>query len=87
MRAIRALDVDVWGSPMFTVKWVARSDETEPIESDISTYQQLSMVVSKSIIRLEAVRLRRPKSPPDGFIVCDNRTGEELHRWFGSTGR
>jgi hypothetical protein len=72
---------------MFTVKWVARCDETESIESDESTYQQLSMAVSRSIIRFEAVRLRHPKTPPDGFIVFDNRTGKELHRWLGSARR
>lgn len=72
---------------MFTVKWVARCDETAPIEFVESAYQQLSMAVSRSIVRLEAVRLRHPKAPPDGFIVFDNRTGKELHRWFAPTGR
>jgi hypothetical protein len=72
---------------MFTVKWVARFKEEEPIESDKCGYQQLSMAISKSIIRLEAVRLRHTKTPPDGFIVVDDRTGKELHRWFGSARR
>jgi hypothetical protein len=73
-------------APMFSVKWVAYRDDTQPIEVENSVLEDMNEVVSSCLKRMEIVRLRHPKTPPDGFIVFDGE-GREVHRWFGTSHR
>lgn len=68
---------------MFNVKWVTHSNEIEPIEVEYAVEQNLYDLVSFCLARLPFVRLRYPRTPPDGFLVFDN-AGQEVRRWFGS---
>jgi hypothetical protein len=66
---------------MFTVKWVVRGKEAEPIKSEGFKVQGADTVVAACRYRLAAMRLGYPDRPPDGFIVLD-ASGKEVARWF-----
>jgi hypothetical protein len=66
---------------MFTVKWVVRGKEAEPIEREVFKVQGADTVVAACRYRLAAMRLTYPDHPPEGFIVLD-ASGREVGRWF-----
>jgi hypothetical protein len=68
---------------MFTVNWVVRGKEDEPVESERFRVRGADTVVAACRYRLAAMRLSYPDSPPDGFIVLDD-AGREIRRWFGA---
>jgi hypothetical protein len=61
---------------MFTVNWVVRGKEIEPIESG-----RFSTLIMACRYRMAMMRLKYPETPPDGFIVIDD-SGKEIGRWF-----
>jgi hypothetical protein len=61
---------------MFTVKWVVRGKEDEPIESERFRLNHVSTLIM-ACRRMAMMQLKYPETPPDGFIVLD-RTGKEL---------
>jgi hypothetical protein len=67
---------------MFTVNWVVRGKEAEPIKVERFKVLSAETVVAACRYRLVAIRLSYPDSPPDGFIVL-NDSGREVRRWFG----
>jgi hypothetical protein len=66
---------------MFSVKWVVRDKESDPVEVENSILTDLDRVVASSQEGLVGMRLRHIARPPDGFIVTDN-DGKEVRRWF-----
>jgi hypothetical protein len=68
---------------MFSVKWVSRQNESQPIEIEHSVFTDLDKVVASCKEALYGKRLSHHALPPDGFIVAD-ADGKELERWFGS---
>ena len=71
---------------MFSVKWLQRDKEGEPVEVENSVLTDLDRVVAFCQEALVGMRLRHIARPPDGFVVVDD-DGKELRRWFGSSGR
>jgi hypothetical protein len=67
---------------MFTVKWVVRGREAEPLESEGFTIGNVDTLIVACRYRMAMMRLKHPNPPPDGFIVIDP-TGKEIGRWFG----
>jgi hypothetical protein len=68
---------------MFSVKWVERGKESDPVEVENSILTDLDRVVSSSQEGLVGMRLRHIARPPDGFLVVDN-DGREVRRWFAA---
>jgi hypothetical protein len=68
---------------MFTVKWVIRGKEAEPVEIEEFGVFHADVLVSACRYRMETMRRKYPVSPPDGFMVFD-APGQEIGRWFGS---
>ena len=68
---------------MFTVKWVSRENESQPVVIESSVFTDLDKVVASCREALYGMRLKHIGLPPDGFIVAD-ADGKELRRWFGS---
>ena len=68
---------------MFSVKWLQRDKESEPVEVENSVFTDLDNVVSFCRATLLGMKLRHIARSPDGFIVVDS-DGRELRRWFGS---
>jgi hypothetical protein len=68
---------------MFSVKWVERGKESDPVEVENSILTDLDRVVSSSQEGLVGMRLRHIARPPDGFIVVDS-DGREVRRWFAA---
>jgi hypothetical protein len=70
---------------MFSVKWLERSKESNPVEFENSILTELDRVVSSSQGGggLLGIRLRHIAKPPDGFIVVDDN-GNEVRRWFAA---
>jgi hypothetical protein len=68
---------------MFTVKWVIRGKEAEPVESEEFGVFNADVLVSACRYRVEMMRRKYPETPPDGFIVL-NYEGKELGRWLGA---
>jgi hypothetical protein len=68
---------------MYSVKWVRRENEPQPILIESNFLQALDKVMSSCRRRLPAMRLDHPESSPDGFIVLSS-DGEEVRRLFGS---
>jgi hypothetical protein len=66
---------------MFTVKWVIRGKEAEPIESERFRLNHVSTLIMACRYRMAMMRLKYPETPPDGFIVVDH-TGKEIGRWL-----
>jgi len=71
------------GLAMFTVKWVTRQNENQPVEIESSVFTDLDKVVASCREALYGMRLRHIALPPDGFIIAD-ADAKELRRWFGS---
>lgn len=69
---------------MFTIKWVARFRENQPISVEKIESDDLDAVVSACKDRLVAMRARHAKAGLEGFLVCDEQ-GAELRRWMGSS--
>jgi hypothetical protein len=67
---------------MFTVRWVVRGNDAEPVEVEKIKVLSVETVLAACRYRLVAIRLKHPDNPPDGFIVL-NESGRELRRWFG----
>ena len=67
---------------MFTVKWVVRGREAEPIEIEAFGVSHADVLVSSCRYRMEMMRRKHSKTPPDGFIVAD-ADGKEIGRWIG----
>jgi hypothetical protein len=68
---------------MFTVNWVVRGKEAEPIESEGFRVNHVSTLIMACRYRMAMMRLKYSKTPPDGFIVIDS-AGKEIGRWFDS---
>jgi hypothetical protein len=68
---------------MFTVNWVVRGKEAEPIESERFRLNHVSTLIMACRYRMEMMQLKYPETPPDGFIVIDD-AGKEIGRWFGT---
>ena len=68
---------------MFTVKWVVRHNENEPVETEDSILTRLDEVVASCKERLYGMRLRYATNPPDGFIVYGD-DGTDVRRWYGA---
>jgi hypothetical protein len=68
---------------MYTVKWIERGKESEPVEIDESIHTDLDRIVYICKDALYGVRLRHFARPPDGFIVVDH-DGQEVRRWVDS---
>jgi hypothetical protein len=67
---------------MFSVKWLERGKESNPVEFENRILTELDRVVSSSQGGgLLGIRLRHIAKPPDGFIVVDDN-GNEVRRWF-----
>jgi hypothetical protein len=66
---------------MFTVKWVVRGKEAEPLESESFQVRSADTLVTACRYRLVLIRRKYPDEPPDGFIVFDG-SGKEVRRWF-----
>jgi hypothetical protein len=71
------------GWEMFSVKWLERGRESDPVEVENSILTDLDKVVSSSQGGLLGMRLRHIAKPPDGFIVVDDN-GSEVRRWFAA---
>ena len=67
---------------MFTVKWVIRGNEGDPVESETFGVSRSEILISSSRYRMAMMRLKYPGAPPDGFIVLDG-VGKEIGRWVG----
>jgi hypothetical protein len=68
---------------MFSVKWLQRDKEGEPVEVENSIFTDLDNVVSFCRETLSGMKMRHIARPPDGFVVVDS-DGREVRRWFGS---
>jgi hypothetical protein len=66
---------------MFTVKWVIRGQESEPIESEAFRVSHVDTLILASRYRMAMMQLKHSGSPPNGFIVIDHN-GNEIGRWF-----
>lgn len=66
---------------MFSVKWLQRGKESEPVEVENSILTSLEKIVSSCQDGLYGMKLRHIARPPDGFAVVDDN-GEEVTRWF-----
>jgi hypothetical protein len=66
---------------MFSVHWVARDKETEPVLIEEGFLTSLDKVASACKRRISVLRSDNPGAPPDGFIVLDS-DGTVVHRWF-----
>lgn len=69
---------------MFTVKWVVRGQEADPIESEEFGVLHVDVLIAACRYRMAMMQVKYPQSPPDGFIILDP-TGKEIGRWIGST--
>ena len=67
---------------MFTVKWVVKGREKEPLEVEEFVVNGREVLLEACQDRLPAMRLKYPNSPPDGFLVFDG-AAEVGHR-FGA---
>ena len=65
---------------MFSVKWIEKGKESEPVEVESSILIDLERVFCLAKDGLEGMRMRHIARPPDGFIV--DRDGEEVRRWY-----
>ena len=70
------------GHPMFTVQWVVKGREKEPVEVEEFVVNGREVLLEACRERLPAMRLKYPKSPPDGFLVFDGAA--EVGHWFGA---
>jgi hypothetical protein len=70
------------GHPMFTVQWVVKGREKEPVEVEEFVVNGREVLLEACQDRLPAMRLKYPKSPPDGFLVFDGAA--EVGHWFGA---
>jgi hypothetical protein len=68
---------------MFIVKWVATGHEKEPVEVEEFVVNGREVLLEACQDRLPAMRLKHPKSPPDGFLVFHEEA--EVGRWFGAS--
>jgi hypothetical protein len=66
---------------MFTVKWVFRGRENEPIEIEKFGVRSQDTLLAACRYRMAMMRLKYAETPPDGFIVLDS-AGKEVGRWF-----
>jgi hypothetical protein len=71
-----------WSAPMFTVKWIVRHRENNPVHVEESVLTDLDNIVDGCKERVYGMRLKYITSPPDGFVVFDER-GREVRRWLG----
>lgn len=70
---------------MYSMKWVERGKEGEPVEVENSILTDLDRIVASGQEALVGMRLRHIARPPDGFLVVDD-DGKEVRRWFGARG-
>jgi hypothetical protein len=66
---------------MFTVKWFVRGQESAPVEIEQFPLNNSAVILQACQIRLEAMRLKHLRAPPDGFVVFDS-SAREVERWF-----
>ena len=66
---------------MFTVKWIVRFEENNPIEVEPGRQANLDRLVAYCQGQLVTKRMSYASAPPDGFLICDER-GKELRRWI-----
>jgi hypothetical protein len=66
---------------MFTVRWVIREKESEPVESERFQVGHVETLVTASRYRMATMQLKYPEAQPDGFIILDD-DGKEIGRWF-----
>jgi hypothetical protein len=67
---------------MFTVQWVRKGCEKEPVEVEEFVVNGRDVLLEACQDRLPAMRLKHPKSPPDGFLIFDGAA--EVGHWFGT---
>ena len=68
---------------MFTVKWVVRGKEAEPVESESFRVNHVDTLIVACRYRMDMMRLKYLESPPDGFIVFD-RNGVVRRKFIGA---
>jgi hypothetical protein len=68
---------------MFTVHWIVCGREAEPIATESFRVSHADILVTSCHFRMEMMRRKHPKTPPDGFIVIDP-AGKEIGRWTRS---
>jgi hypothetical protein len=66
---------------MFSVWWIARNNESQPILIEKGFLTTLDKVASSCRRRIPMLRLDHPDTPPDGFLIFDS-DGTEVRRWF-----
>jgi hypothetical protein len=66
---------------MFTIKWVERGREADPIVTESTGQTNIVKLVATCKHDLYRMRFLYTDTPPDGFIVIDNE-GHEAQRWF-----
>jgi hypothetical protein len=66
---------------MFTVKWVIRGREDDPLESEGFRVNNVDTLVAACRFRMVLMQRKFRATPPDGFIVFD-RHGKEVRRCF-----
>lgn len=66
---------------MFTVKWIVRFEENRPIEVEPAKHADRDGLVAFCQGQITAKRISYASTPPDGFVICDER-GKELRRWL-----
>jgi hypothetical protein len=66
---------------MFTVKWVVRGKDAYPIESEEFRVRHVGTLITACRCRMDMMRHKYSRTPPDGFIVFDD-SGKEIARWF-----
>jgi hypothetical protein len=66
---------------MFTINWVERGHESEPIVTEASGVTNISQLVAACKQDLYRMRVLYTDMPPDGFILIDHE-GREAQRRF-----
>lgn len=65
----------------FTVKWVVRGKEAEPLESERFSVRNVETLATACRYRIALMRLKFAETPPNGFVIFDD-AGKEVHRWL-----
>jgi hypothetical protein len=67
---------------MFTVKWVVKGRENEPVEVEEFVMNGREVLLEACQDRLPGMRLKYSKSPPDGFLIFEGAA--KVGHWFGA---
>ena len=66
---------------MFTIKWIIRHNDHQPIHVEESALTDLDRIVEAAQRQVYGMRMKHSASPPDGFVVLD-QDGREIRRWL-----